>query len=122
MELVKVDQKEPKNNKEIALRDFVRFARKATQGIGASTEAEARDLLKKLMKFGHITPEQEEKLLSTLLGRMKQGREQFEKKIGESLQLATKKLIDISTKELSRIEKQISEIEKRMEKTSKVKK
>lgn len=122
MELVKVDQKEPKNNKEIALRDFVRFAKKATQGMGASTEAEARDLIQKLMKFGHITQDQERKLLSSLLGRMKSSREHFERNVGEALSLASKKLIDISTKELSRIEKQISEIEKRMEKASKTKK
>ena len=122
MELVKVDQKEPKSNKEIALRDFVRFAKKATQGMGASTEAEAKDLIQKLMKFGHITSDQEQKLLSSLVGKMKSSRDQFERRVGEALSLASKKLVEISTKELSRIEKQISDIEKRMEKTSKVKK
>lgn len=121
MELVKVDSKDTKNTKEIALRDFIRFARKATQGIGQSTEAQAKDLLGKLVRAGHLSQAEEGKILGTLFARMKHSRDYFEKRVGDAVSVASKKLVELSTRELARIEKHISELEKRLEKTSKTK-
>lgn len=121
MELVKVDTKDSKNPKEIALRDFIRFARKATQGIGDATESQARDLLQKLVKAGHLTAQEETKILHNLLVRVKSGRETFEKKVGDAISVASKKLVDLTTQELSRIEKQIADLEKKLDRVSKLK-
>lgn len=121
MELVKVDQRDAKNT-NIVFKDFVRFARRATHGIGQATEAEAKELLRKLTKAGHITSEQETFLMTSLLDRVKSSREKFEGQVASAIQTAAKKLVDLSSRELARIEKKIEELEKGIEKNSKTKK
>lgn len=119
VEMVKVDQKDSKGNKELVFKDFVRFAKKATHGIGRATESEAKELLKKLTKTGYINVAQEEKLLSSLLGRMKLSQEKFEERVAVAVQTAAKRMVEVASKEVSRIETQILELEKKIEKNSK---
>lgn len=121
MELVKVDQKSYKGTKDTVLTEFVRLARNVTHGIGEASETQARELLKKLAKAGHITADQETKLLHTLLGLMKQSKDRFELRVTNAIQMASKQMLEVSSKELERLEKKIVEFEKKIEKTSKLK-
>lgn len=121
MEIVaaKLDRKEPKSNRELVLRDFVRLAWKATRGLSTAAEKEAKTLVARMVQAGRITEDEGAQLLNTLLDRMKGSREVFEDRVQASVQNAVEQLGEIAMKEVKRLGDQISTLERRLEKLQK---
>ncbi|MFH1018758.1 MAG: hypothetical protein V1798_11350 [Pseudomonadota bacterium] len=93
----------------------MRFSWKATRGLASEAETEGNDLVRRMVDVGRVTPEEGERLLATLRGRMKVSRHVFEDKVDSSVRKAMEKLAAISGRELTRISEQIGEMERRLE-------
>jgi polyhydroxyalkanoate synthesis regulator phasin len=117
METVTTRAGEPEtklSRREAILRDFVRFSWRATRGLTTAAETEGRELIRRMTETGRITPDEEERLLKGLLGRMNASRRSFEERVGASIQQAVDRIHEISTRELASLETQISSVERRV--------
>ncbi len=111
----KVTEQESKlSRRESVLRDFIRFSWRATRGLTTAAETEGRELIRRMTETGRITPEEEERLLKNLLGRMHASRRRFEAKVDATVRQTMERIAEISTRELARLETQVSEAEARV--------
>ena len=101
--------------KEGALRDFVRFSWKATRGLTSEAETEGKELVRRMVDVGRVTPVEGERLLATLKGRMKLSRQVFEERVESSVRKAVEKLTSLSERELTQLSGQVEELEKRLD-------
>jgi polyhydroxyalkanoate synthesis regulator phasin len=104
-----------RTNKEVVLRDFVRFSWKATRGLTEAAEGEGRDLVRRMVDSERVTAEEGDRLLVTLTARMRMSRQVFEEKVDSSVRKAVEKLAAISGRELTRLSEQVVEAERRLE-------
>jgi polyhydroxyalkanoate synthesis regulator phasin len=102
------------NRREAILRDFIRFSWRATRGLTSAAETEGRELIRRMTETGRITPEEEERLLKNLLGRMNDSRKNFEERVGMAVRQTIDRIHQISTRELASLGTQISDVERRV--------
>lgn len=111
----KVGEQESRlSRRETILRDFVRFSWKATRGLTTAAETEGRELIRRMTETGRITPEEEERLLKGLLGRMQESRRHFETRVDSAVRKAVERLNEISTRELTSLQAQVVDVERRV--------
>jgi polyhydroxyalkanoate synthesis regulator phasin len=103
-----------KDARELVLQDFIRFSARAARGLGNIAEEEGRELIGRMVEINRITPEEGEKLLNTLLARMKSSKVVFEQRVESSVTRAYEKLSGISTRELDSIKTKIDNLDQRI--------
>lgn len=112
---VTVAERDTRSNREILLRDFVRFSWKATRGLATAAEAEGKELVGQMVTLGRVTPAEGERILATLMGRMQKSRETFEARVDASVKRAVERLGEISMREVTTLRTQAAELEKRVD-------
>lgn len=116
MVAVRTAERENRPTKETVLRDFVRFSWKATRGLTTAAEAEAGDLVQKMVAIGRVTPDEGSQLLATLTSRMQGSKAVFEQRVDASVKTAVLKVAEIATKEIGRLTAETKKLEERLAK------
>ena len=101
-------------NREVVLRDFVRFSWRATRGLASAAETEGRELIRRMVETRRVSSEDGEKLVIALAAKMSRSRETFQRRVDASIRRAAERLEEISARELSRLTGHLVEIEGRL--------
>lgn len=110
-----VTEHEPKlSRRETVLRDFVRFAWRATRGLTTAAESEGKELIRRMEESGRVSPEQSQYLVNQMSGRMNDSRHHFEETVSKSIDKVVMQMNEISTRELNSLNEQISNLERRL--------
>lgn len=106
-------------NRENIIRDFARFTWRATRGLGEVPETEANVVVRRLVEVGRVSSEQGDRILQGLSYRIQNSRRSFERRIEASVRTAADRLITAAHREVSRLQGQVADLERRVEKLKK---
>ena len=106
---------EKREGEERLLEDFIHYSMRAVRGLGSIAEEEGRELVRRMVEIGRVTPDEGEKLLATLLYRMSKSKGLFEKRVEEIVNRAVERLSKVSSKEIETLKERISVIDRRID-------
>jgi poly(hydroxyalkanoate) granule-associated protein len=92
----------------------VQRAWKASVGTYATDEGETRNLLQRLVEFGHLSQKEAKDALGEMRDRIEENRRELDRRVDESLKTATARLTIPSHAEIERLQAKVDELESKL--------
>jgi len=115
MNKMSASRADKRETEEKLLEDFIQYSLRAVRGLGSIAEEEGRELVRKMVEIGRVTPEEGERILNALLYRMNSSKELFHKKVEETVHQTVNRLSSVSSREVDSLRTRLNSIDQRIQ-------
>jgi len=108
MDMIRVENRPTKTNRELALVEFAHTVRQATVGLGKITDQEAKNLVTKLGEALNLSSQEQESLLTQLTERISRSQQLLQSRVEAITASAVSDIMTAMREEIASLEKRLS--------------